>query len=113
GLDALLPLNRLGNVATDLAWPQDVADIDGAQAGIEIGEEHQIGPRSLVLNVLEYIVRTEPSRPVEILLPVRKPCRYRKRVGFIADIENPHELGIPVVLPGTRLVGDDQIGTLA
>ena len=45
-LDGLLAVGQLRHVAADLLRPQRVADVDRAQAGVEIGEEHDVGPRA-------------------------------------------------------------------
>src|SRR5690606_34014932 len=41
-LDAFLAVGDRGDVVSDLLGPQRVADVDGAQPGIEVGEEDQI-----------------------------------------------------------------------
>ena len=64
-------------------------------------------------DVLQDVVGAEPAGPVEVLLAVREERRDRNRVGLVARIDDPHELAVPVFLPGARLVGDDEIGPVA
>src|SRR5690606_37924554 len=112
-LDAFLAVGDRGDVMSDLLGPQRVADVDGAQPGIEVGEEDQVLPRAFRRDVLDDVVRAEAPWPVEILLALGEKGGDRQRVLFVADVDDPHELAVPELLPRPRLVGDDEIRTVA
>src|SRR5215831_7639050 len=108
-LDGVLAVGEFRHIAADFLRPQHVAHIDRAQPGVEIGEEHDVGPRSFGSDVFQDVVSPEAARPVEVFVPVRKERRDRNGVGLVARIDDPHELAVPVLLPGAGLVGDDEI----
>src|SRR5690606_37915120 len=63
-------------------------------------------------DVLQDIVRAEAAAALEIRLAVREPGRDRNWIRLVADVDHPHELAVPVVLLGSRLVGGDEIWTI-
>src|ERR1051326_194707 len=112
-LDRLLAFRRLRHVIADLGWTQRIAHVDRAQAGVEIGEKHEVCPRAVGRDVLDDVVGAEAAGAVEISLAVGKEGRDRQGLRLLADVDDPHELAVPVFLLAARLVGHHEIRPLA
>ena len=97
-LDARRAVGPLRHVAADFFRMQRVADVDRAQAGVEIGQEHDVLPRPLGGQVLQNVVGAEAAGAVVIFFAVGHEGCDRQRIGLVARVDHPHELRVPEFL---------------
>ena len=98
GLDRFLRGRGCRHIAADFLRLERIAHVDGTQAGVEIGQEHQIGPRPFRCDVLKNVVSAEAARTIEVFLAVGNEVGDWHRIRLVADIDHPHELAVPVFL---------------